>query len=567
MKASLASVPEVPVPSGLIINLAYQLFYTMGAASVAEEAHPVVRLEKILAVAEMKLTPDKIEAVVDNVPITLVASRCYFVEKKSGPEPLMASAADAMAYVYTAANEATTPICESNFRVGNPQAAIPVIKQSTPMNSDWKKTKGYDNSVATYKKLSMNKLTLFTAHNFLVSILKEAAATKIVEMVAEVPPAYAGPTIMQGTKRMSYISKPFVPGVQHIKDLKEVYRYMAAHRMARGEDNRWISPLTSGYYYGSMTRSMDRLVWETADVLHVLRLLDFNAVYYSILPSMSVCQSLAANGMVVFTRTTSPIATPFVISQDGRVIVPGVYKLRHMTNMPIKYLRVLEPLSTTRPVYKTLGTDFPQEEEYMDYLTQEADRSTMPVMATCFLTPLLLQSKKVTLIPSLHAHAGHVLALFNTNLMSIDRGLLISRIGTANVFKTWFPLSRTRFYEYDRLAYGFVNLALNNMFLSVHTKKLKDKASDFGPFEGEIAKALEQELGPQTTVCNSLWTPLIEARQLQSQMTYQQYAPPPPLLVPENIDPEHLARVPTLPSAPPPEVVHNETFSVDVENF
>jgi len=65
MKSTMLTVPEVPVPKGLSVNLALQLFYKMGAASIQQESHPVVKLEKILAVTEMKLTPLKIEVVLD----------------------------------------------------------------------------------------------------------------------------------------------------------------------------------------------------------------------------------------------------------------------------------------------------------------------------------------------------------------------------------------------------------------------------------------------------------------------------------------------------------------------
>jgi len=479
----------------------------------------------------------------------------------------MAAVSDAMSYVYTSATPGTTPICESNFRAGNPSAAIPVIKTPQPFNSDWQKSKAYENSIATYDKLSLNKTVVFQAQARLVEILKEAAPKKDVEQFMDPPSVYVGPTIMKDGKVQIAIAKPFIPGVQHMKNISDVYRYLSVHRMARGEDNKWISPLTSGYYYGSMTRSMDKLIWKVADVLHVLRLLNLSAVYFMELPSMSICQSLAANGVIVFTLTSGPITSPFVLKED-KSILPGTYRLRSLHELNFDYLVVPPSLSSTRPVYKVSGVIFPDEEKYMDYLSDIVTTIKGKVLATCFLTPRLLNCREAILIPSIHAHAGHVLALFGVSNIRepLDRGLLVDRICTSNIFKTWFPLSRTRFYEYDFLAYKFSNFALQNMVLSVHTAKASVVATDFGPFDGELTAAMSNMVGDQTFTCNSLWTATASQIKTSPTASYQEHPPCAPPVA-DRIDPIHLARPSATPVTPPVPPAPSETFDVPVEDF
>lgn len=551
MKSSMASVPVVPVPKGLSVNIALQLFHKMGVASIAVESHPVVKLEKILAVSEIKITPTKIETVLDRTPVSLGLTRGYFVEKRDGPEPYMASVADAMAYVYTSSTPGTTPVCESNFRAGNATAAIPVIKTSLPLNLDWKKSKAYENSIATYEKLALNKATVFTAQSALVTLLKEAAPRKDVETHVPAPDAYTGPVVMNGTQRLASVAKPFIPGVQHIKVLEDVYRYLSVHRIARGEDNKWISPLTAGYYYGSMTRAMDKLLYKTADILHVIRELNYSSVYFVELPSMAICQSLAANGIIVFTLTAGAVTAPFETSSDG-TIKPGTYRLRRLDDIKFDYLTVPAQLSTTRPVYKTTGVCYPNEDAYLDYLNEVVNRCAGPVLATCFLTPKLLVLKEVTLIPSLHAHAGHVLALFKTTVKeTTPREQLIDRICTSNIFKTWFPLSRMRYLEYDYLVNKFRNSALQNMVLSVHTARASVLSADFGPFDGEFAPEMAAVVGEQNFSCNSLWTMVAQGMQTPQAVIYHETVTP-VLVAPSTMDPQHLARASAAPPPTPP---------------
>jgi len=507
VKESIQHVQKVDPPKELSIHAAFKLFHHMGSAALKSESHPVKRLEKVLSVAEVAIKIDSITAVVEGEAKVFSLSRGYAVENPTGPEPLMAHAADAMAYCYTQASPSTSVSLESNFAKTVAKAALPRITKAMPLSTEWLVSNALQNAYNTYDAMSKDRGSTFEAHHQLVEMLDEAVKATPGRVVSNYIPAPAVcPAPLQQTissKQMVQVARPFVPGLQTITDLSSAWKYLSIHRTFRGEDQRWISPMTAGYYYCSMTRSIDRLFWNVVDILYVLKLYELNVVYFVKKPSMSICQSLVRNDVVVILTTVMATTNPIALSEDG-VPCPGIYTVSSLHDVDLNYLTVRCPEPGTRPIVKTTGPEYPLEEDYRQAVNQWS-RDDRPWMAHCYMTPSIMRDCQDHIIPSIHAHAGHMIIHGPKRHQPLTKEDLIKRFAAANVYKTWFPLTRVRFLEHDYFNLKFQNHVLNHFVLSVSMLKTTNATFDYGRYDILLPPALKKILEIQPVKWGVLW--------------------------------------------------------------
>lgn len=516
VKNAIVRVKEVEAPPGLTTAVALRVFHALGQAAMRREKHPVDRLDELMLQSDMFLETTKVTVVIEDQPIVLSQSRGYMVEDVHGMEPIMAQAADAMSYVYTPSSSEPSSSLISNFATTTADAALPTIRQQAPLNDNWIVAGGIANSRSTFQNLVDDRSSTFLAHKAVVQLLEEAvpkSKNKETSMFIAAPGNV--PTSVearQGVLSRVKVARPFIPSVQPAGSIDVAWRYLSRHRMARGEDQKWISPLTSGYYYCSMTRAMDKLLWNVADIMHIAQKHAVSSIYFVAPPSMTVAHSLVMNGYAVFMRTDSMQINNPQFRQDG-TFDPAIYMVKDPDEWETPTLTVYPPDASTRPVIKkardnskTMEVEYaPAHEYYRDIAESVSHHVGDPFMYHAFLTPHLIDNFADNLEPSIHAHSGHVIVHGPCTAASVTVEQLVTRFMRANVFKTWFPLSRTRFLEYDLTVLKWTNTALPSMMLSVMPRKEKKRGEDFGREVSLDTPEFKRVLAVPTVVFGSLW--------------------------------------------------------------
>lgn len=270
-------------------------------------------------------------------------------------------------------------------------------------------------------------------------------------------------TVVDGEHHVHTMS-PFVPPMLNFPNWDTAYRWLATNRMHRGEDKNWISPLTSGYYWASIPSSLNKYMWLTADIVHILRLRRLPAVFFTYKPPAPVAFSLVHSGYIVYTQTSGVddnLVTEIINQQE--VVVPGVYAVRHIPHK-VRLLIVLTPTIFPKPIILKKDVNYGQVCKGIDLLLETITQTEHPVFAHGFLTPQLnefiAKHPAFKLEPSIHAHAGSVIVTSRCERDTIyTEEWLRKRMCHANSIKTWFPISRYRMLEHDYVQ-GFQNLGI-----------------------------------------------------------------------------------------------------------
>jgi len=218
------------------------------------------------------------------------------------------------------------------------------------------------------------------------------------------------------------------------------YKNLAAHRAVRGADKNSRSRLTSGFYLGSMSRALDQTLWNAIDILAVMDASKRQSIYFATAPNYNVVNCLMANNKTVYVQSHKHLGiTKFNVYRlppnnynNGLVYVDG-------------YFGAQAPLVDKKG--KVIGQ---LKEEFIKMFTSFQAFGGFAITHV-YLRDYMSEYMEY-IVPSVHAHAGHVI-LCNTKLHPADFVTLrelFARASMANKYKTAFPVRRVPFATQDR---------------------------------------------------------------------------------------------------------------------
>jgi len=467
-----------PFPLGMTYYAARAAFIRYSRQALAMDPYPADRLDAALKVGKVLIAPTSVTYGDGEASVVEPISRGYMLPKDKAAEAIKAHVADAFAYTFTpntTIGQSGTIV--SNFEKVAPTTLLPKVSATVVSPGDWKASQAVDNARTSFKTFVSKPNEFFRGSRLMCDAIKTAAVSVNKDLEDKMtrdavsPVKVAGATVLKNGKETIVLPRSFIPKFCKNEDTDVAWLLCARARQFRGEDGRWISPLSVGYYSLSMTRSTYRVYYETADVLHVLRKFRRTSLVVEMNAGLSyhVCTSIAANGYPVYIESNN---VPTDLVREKGIVKAGVYHVRPKNKMIGDRSLLVTKITTTKRAI-TSRNDVRYEEDYSveDWMRKrELTELGYIVMAYMFIAPQILAASPYEW--SVHAHAGHVLSLhlpaddgdaMSARLCS-DEGMrekTIERFTNANIAKTWFPYSRAPFYLVDSGRYGFVNLGLH----------------------------------------------------------------------------------------------------------
>lgn len=220
-----------------------------------------------------------------------------------------------------------------------------------------------------------------------------------------------------------------------VNSTNKFYMVLRDHREIRGSDNKHVSALTSGYYLGAMSRSLDKILWQSVDILTVARALKAPNVYFDKADlNTNVAAVLVANGLKLFVGSGKQIVSKLFTTIDLT-----------RTRFPEACLMYVPSYFTTTAPSVTKKGIIGQTKSEFDSMFSEFCSGDIYRMTHLYLLEYHADNLKY-LFPSIHCHAGHVICVnrqINAKPMSIVQHF--GRMSLANKYKTAFPVRRVSF--------------------------------------------------------------------------------------------------------------------------
>jgi len=471
--ASISSVADVTMPVGYVVvpmQILVIWFLEFGRQAKASVQHPRRVLAAKVVVPGVTLMVDHVRIHYQEKEETIPLTNGFVVCEEHATA---AYAADAISYMYTSAVK-QGQIIKNNFSLARTAHAMPHSTKEYSRPETWVDSDAIKNADNVYAACTADVGQIAYVIQDVMMALDSVYEEGKHYIKCRPPPTYTA------AKFVRYPRK-FVPAMCKITQLDRMWSYMSRHRMIRSEDNKWLSPLTSGYYYASMDKSVDKVMWQIADILHITRTYELSAIYFLNAPNSTVATSLARAGYIV-TIKTEKVKVDLV---DGK---PGVFRVRKMVTEPICTLTIAET-DPCRPVVTKIKVEYKDDADRIGLMIGVITSMNSPVMTWQYMSPLLFgieyANNAYYVFPSVHAHAGTAIVIsgvkYDDALWTQEQ--LIMRCADANVFKTWFPFSRTRFLEFDIKKYSFLNLGFySNRGLTI-AANIQKAEQYYGPLE------------------------------------------------------------------------------------
>jgi len=222
------------------------------------------------------------------------------------------------------------------------------------------------------------------------------------------------------------------------------YKYLSQHRLIRGADK--ASTLTSGYYFGAMSRSLDQTLWMVTDILEFAHHMKRDSIVFSHGEvSQTIYAMLRANGMKVYVIRSTPVVSPFF-----KVVDPAKWIEEPDLANAIYYSTKATGESAPTVTRKGLvGMDKNQFESFFESFVTELTLGM--IRLTHVYLRDYMESKLIYMLPSVHVHAGHAMLasvpLFEKAAYTMAG--LFARATMANKYKTAFPVRRVTYSVQD----------------------------------------------------------------------------------------------------------------------
>lgn len=568
VRSCLPAWPIGPYGADVSYMIALTKWRSMDEQNVlSKDVHPVKHVGIVASTHAITIYPYMMQYKNHGTLITEPVQRGYVLALDAAPRVIVqAHVSDVMAYLYTepsktdAQSEAVD--LKPNFLDTkiSPKSLMPSATNTIIRPETWMKGKASTNRDAIFATIKQ-PIQLIAAQDTISESMTSVNALRYkirVTKLQKVKTAFEGYSkIVDGEHHVHTLS-PFQPPLPNYPTWDTAYRWLAANRSHRGEDKNWISPLTSGYYWASIPASLNKYMWHTADILHMLRLRKLPAVFFAYKPPAPVTFSLVHSGIIVYVQTTG-VADEIVteIRDQYEVVVPNVYQVRHIPDK-VNLLVILNPTIFPKPVVLKKDLNYGSVTKGFELLLETVTQVSQPIFVHGFLSPALCEfitkNQLFRLEPSLHAHAGSVIVTTRyQGEMSQPDEWFRRRMCHANGIKTWFPISRYRMLEHD-YAQGFQNLALAAGLILSLAPKMRVSTSIYDdaiieeqvelPNEiPEVANKVRQfylDLGIDVKPVVVEPVPLVivppraEAREPEAQVVVAAMALPPPVVKPEE---------------------------------
>lgn len=489
--SSLPPGPDPPVGKDVTYMIAYNTWYLRGEELIeAANSHPVKHVEVVSSFHPMTIYPYTMTYRKEGVDVVDTVRRGYVCPLTASPKVMIAAhVSDVAAYLYTEPAKkdivTETTYLESNFTKEkcHIKSYLPVASAVLVTPKGWVKGKAATNRDKIYRALDDNS-QLVALQGHLHDVLydvnfqrSKVAVTRDVITTVDFP----GYTKRENDRMTTKALTPFVPNCVNFPTWDGAYKFLHTNRVLRGEDKKWISPLTVGYYWASIPSSLNKYLWILADIMHVVRLRKVPAVYFTYEPNACVIYSLIHTGVTVFVQTTG-VPTDLIYDKSGEkdVLRIGQYLVREPPRLIA--LTILSPKLSVKPTVLKKGLDYGDLKKSNEIIVNMAKQATGPIFAHVFLSPELFDfiavNPQLKLIPSIHAHAGSViLTTTYRDDHPYEQQMLMRRMCHANSVKTWFPISRYRFLEHDFGQWGFENIGINQGLILSLTPLMKEAVS------------------------------------------------------------------------------------------
>jgi len=224
------------------------------------------------------------------------------------------------------------------------------------------------------------------------------------------------------------------------------YRYLERHRKLRGADNGGVSPLTSGYYFGSMSRALDQNLWLATDILEMLFKFERDTIIFTHGEVKSTIYAiLHANNICVYVIRSGKVKSPYFTVLD-----PMTWREnRDVANAMFYMSKAIGEAAPTVTRNGLVGQDSDSFSTYMQD-TFCAENGGIIRLTHAYLRDYM-EKYVGHVYPSVHAHAGHIMLcsvpMSNT---PITIAKLFARATLANKYKTAFPVRRVIFGVLDQ---------------------------------------------------------------------------------------------------------------------
>jgi len=384
----------------------------------------------------------------EKVETKAVLSAGYFMPVGREADRLPSWIADASAFQLTDATEKTQLGMKGQTVVAGCEAKLHMAEQSFDADVPAGFTNNPVKNATALFNLFKNKASGQFNHN--LELMHAQMATKwnlrSLRPVASgvVPPVLDDYIVVEnGKKFLPTPSLALQPGKVCTEEVG-FYKYLSHHRLIRGADK--ASALTSGYYFGAMSRSLDQTLWLATDILEFSRHMKRDSIVFSHGEvSQTIYAMLRANGMKVYVIRSTPVVSPFFT-----VVDPAKWTANPDLANAIFYSTKATGESAPTVTKKGLvGMDKSQFQSFFDSFV--TDLTIGLIRLTHVYLRDYMESKLTYMLPSVHVHAGHAMMasvpIFEK--ASYTMAGLFARASMANKYKTAFPVRRVTYSVQD----------------------------------------------------------------------------------------------------------------------
>lgn len=483
VRKCLPIVEVVPIGPDVTYPMAVDVWSAAGRAAVAESRHPSVQLKTLLTVAPVVITSDRVEQITYEC-VKKLEVRCAFVVPVESDAKVIERAyvSEVLPYVYTPAmrkNDSSIGVVESNFTEVSTDVenSVPVIPAPIV------EPEGWSGSSAEYNRDSVYTATAEPAQ---LAACNQIIVENIIQSVKKLSSLesdlsdYAKKVIDQSDSCVADL--PLVPPFIERTSIRRAYELLYYHRLKRGEDKTWIAAMSTGYYWGSVTPAVSKVMGLVSDILHVLRDRNLTAVFFPEEPLPAVMWSLVWNRYPVYvlsSRVNDEII--YEMKNDRRLLVPEVYRVRRKPELVV--LTVMSDLVFHAPRYKGRQMLYPGRKLSEQKICDMIQGAGHPILVRSYLADDLFRDNycngSLTMMPSTSPHSGRVMLVSKlAEDKRVAKRLWVNRMVDSIVIKTWFPITRYRMIDFDYQS-GWRNKAYDKGMIIVSTNNRKMKSYSY----------------------------------------------------------------------------------------
>jgi len=307
----------------------------------------------------------------DKNVVDMSVKRGFMVTKEdSQMAPIRNHVGGLITYAFQKTKQEDATAAEPNFNVKNTHG-IPTLNKTCKIKvNEVHATQAYKTLTSIIEKMATDRVyeMVFNAvasslvspmmHGINQGDYHEQTTTKIPVVSKQLPEGIENFVRReQDGKVVARIPKIFMPPVfRNVIDIEAAYRVLGYHRAVRGEDKKFLSPVTSGYYMFSTTTPVVKVLSYVNDIIGVAKLHKCHTIAFASEFKTPVLLSLVANGFPVVQLNPSE-HNKLEVEQSG-YLKNKVYKLMTLEQLKPPVLIVTNMMQKTRVVVTKTTADY-----------------------------------------------------------------------------------------------------------------------------------------------------------------------------------------------------------------